>query len=62
MNYTEITKEAFNQLVSVDSVATSTKQLEHGFYTDYREHSVNLRKVDSYLAGVTQYYLMDINF
>lgn len=59
--YSEITKELFKSIVSVDEKSINTVQLEHAYKTMYFVHGVLLLQVENYLSCVTQYYIQDIN-
>ncbi len=61
MNYAEITKQAFDLLVTSDTPTTEVETLEHGRKYHYYEHGVVLLAIDNFLTVTTQYYIQDIN-
>lgn len=57
----EITKELFRAIVPTDEPCLEVKELEFGRVSYYRRHGVLIMEVESFMAGVRQYYVLDIN-
>lgn len=61
MLWCEITKQAFDLLVTSDTQATRFKMGKFCRITHYSACGVELKQVDSFLQLVSQYYIRDIN-
>ena len=61
MEYIEITKQAFDRLVSSEAVNTKVVNEELCNRVFYFEHGATLQAVTNYVEPVTQYYIRDIN-
>ena len=59
--YIEITKQAFDKLVSSDAKAVEVEHKEHCYKAHYFECGVNLIAVNIFVSAVWQYYIQDIN-
>ena len=61
-NSSEISKEAALILIGNDEKSwRDFQQTELAEATLYQAHEVNIMALHNYLAGVTQYYIQDIN-
>ncbi len=58
----EISKRAFQQLVPIDTVASSVLCEEFARTTTYiTSYEVTVKQVENFVAFTTQYYIVDIN-
>jgi len=58
----EISKKAFQQLVHIDTVASSVLCEEFARTTSYiTDYEVTVKQVENFVAFTTQYYIVDIN-
>lgn len=61
-NSSEISKEAALILIGNDEKSwRDFQQTELAEATIYRAHEVNIMALHNYLAGITQYFIQDIN-
>lgn len=59
--FAEITKEAFNKIVSPDTPLLKSDELEHALKEYFVTNGVLLLMIHNYVSSVTQYYIQDIN-
>lgn len=63
MRYTEITKEAFNAIVTDEQQAFDyNDKQELAEKTYFKAKGMNLLTVYNFISNVKQYFLLDINF
>lgn len=61
MSYIEITKAAFDQLVTPDTPVFEVENLELANKYHYHAHGVMLMVIDNFITVTSQYYIQDIN-
>lgn len=59
--YCEITRQAFNRIVTPDVKCVKVENLEHASKAYFHADMMTLLKIDNYLSCSSQFYILDIN-